>query len=237
MNNNNSVQNNLDSASEYSINSEDIVQYLKNHPDFFEQHPSLLTDLEIPHTSKGATSLVERQVSLLREHNIELRKRMGNLLEAAKENDQLFQKTQSLTLSLIPSQSLDEIAEKLEHSLKEEYNTDSFSVLLFDTDLVTEKSAILRAVKSKEAIEFIPGFIKLEKAVCGHLRDSEKTYLFPECAEQIGSAALVPISKGNLEGLLVIGSFDDKHFHHRMGTLFITYIGNLVANIMNNLMR
>ena len=236
MNNNNSAQNNINSETEYNISPEEVAQYLKNHPDFFVQHSMLLAELEIPHASKGATSLVERQVSLLREHNIELRKRMGNLLEAAKENDQLFQKTQNLTLSLIPLKNLEEIAEKLEHSLKEEYHTDSFSVLLFDTDLITGKSTTLRAVESKEAIEFIPSFIKLEKAVCGHLRDSEKAYLFPECAEKIGSAALVPFSKGNIEGLLVIGSFDEKHFHHRMGTLFISYIGNLVANIMNNLM-
>ena len=228
-------QNSKDELS--GLSAEAVTEYLKEHTDFFDQNPRLLTELKIPHASQGATSLVERQVSLLREHNIELRRKMGNLMDAARENDQLFQKTQSLSLSLVSAQNLEDIAIKLENSLKEEYNADCSTILLFDTDLKIENFNKLRAVTSEDAIEFIPGFIKLDKAICGHLRDSETSYLFPDHASQIGSAALVPFSQGSIEGLLAIGSFDTKHFHHRMGTLFITYIGDLVAHVMNNAIK
>ena len=219
------------------ISAESVAEYLKRHNEFFDQNPRLLTELQIPHASQGVASLVERQVSLLREHNIELRRKMGNLMEAARENDQLFQKTQNLSLSLVSAQNLEDIAVKLENSLKEEYNADCSTILLFDSDLQIENSNKLRAVKSEDAIEHVPGFIKLEKAICGHLRDSEIAYLFPDHTSSIGSAALVPFSQGSIEGLLAIGSFDAKHFHHRMGTMFITYIGNLVAHVMNNSIR
>lgn len=232
MNNNNPAQ-----SEEYTISADTIAQYLKQNPYFFEQHPHLLTELKIPHTAEGATSLVERQVSLLREHNIELRRKMGNLMEAARENDQLFQKTQKLSLSLVSARNLEQVAERLESSLKQEYNADCSAIFLFDADPLTQDGKNLRIVKSSDAIEHIPGFIKLEKAVCGHLRDSEISYLFPDYADKIGSAALVPFSQGSVEGLLAIGSFDEKHFHHRMGTLFITYIGHLIAQIMYNLLK
>jgi len=221
-----------DAESELSL--EAVTKFFKKNPDFFEQNPRLLTELKIPHASQGVTSLVERQVSLLREHNIELRRKMGNLMDAARENDQLFQKTQNLSLSLVSAENLEDIAVKLENSLKEEYKADCSTILLFDTDIQIENSNKLRTVKCEDAIEHIPGFIKLEKAICGHLRDSEISYLFPDHASSIGSAALVPFSQGSIEGLLAIGSFDPKHFHHRMGTMFITYIGNLVAHVMNN---
>ena len=216
------------------LSSKAVAEYLKKHTEFFDQNPRLLTELKIPHASQGITSLVERQVSLLREHNIELRKKMGNLMDTARENDHLFQKTQSLSLSLVSAKDLEDIAIKLENTLKEEYNADCTTILLFDTDFPIENSSNLRAVKSEDALEHIPGFIKLEKSICGHLRDSEASYLFPDHTGLIGSAALVPFSQGAIEGLLAIGSFDAKHFHHRMGTLFITYIGKLVAQIMNN---
>lgn len=232
MNNNNPVQ-----SEEDTISADTIAEYLKQHPGFFEQHPRLLTELKIPHAAEGVTSLVERQVSLLREHNIELRRKMGNLMETARENDQLFQKTQKLSLSLVSAQNLEQIAERLESSLKEEYSADCSTILLFDAEPITQGCKNLRMVKSSDAIEHIPGFIKLEKAVCGHLRDAEISYLFPDYADKIGSAALVPFSQGSIEGLLAIGSFDEKHFHHRMGTLFITYIGHLIAHIMNNLLK
>lgn len=232
MNNNNPVHNEA-----AIISAEAVAEHLRDNLDFFEHYPRLLTELKIPHSAEGATSLVERQVNLLREHNIELRRKMGNLLEAARENDQLFQKTQKLSLSLVSAQNLEEVANQLENSLKEEYHADCSAILLFDADVTAPNCSNLRTVRSSDAIEYIPGFIKLEKAVCGHLRNSEITYLFPEHAEKIGSAALVPFAQGAIEGLLAIGSFDEKHFHHRMGTLFITYIGHLLAQIMNNLSK
>ena len=47
-----------------------IADYLKSHPDFFERHPLILLSLKLPHRTGGsAISLVERQVSMLRQRN------------------------------------------------------------------------------------------------------------------------------------------------------------------------
>ena len=50
------------------MTEQDIVDYLKNHPDFFTYHPELLQQLTISHShEEGTISLVEAQLAQQRE--------------------------------------------------------------------------------------------------------------------------------------------------------------------------
>ena len=49
------------------LEPEQIEAWLREHPEFFENHPDLLAELSLPHESGSAISLVERQVRLLRD--------------------------------------------------------------------------------------------------------------------------------------------------------------------------
>ena len=63
-----------------------IADYLKSHPDFFERHPLILLSLKLPHRTGGsAVSLVERQVSVLRQRNAQLERQFKDLVAAAEE--------------------------------------------------------------------------------------------------------------------------------------------------------
>ena len=77
------------------LDSETVAAYLRLHPEFFVQHEELIPELRIPHQPGEAVSLVERQVKLLRERNIEMRHRLSQLMDVARENDRLFDKTAS----------------------------------------------------------------------------------------------------------------------------------------------
>jgi len=46
----------------HDIDSDDVAAYLTKHNDFFVTYPELLNDLEVPHQSGAAVSLIERQV-------------------------------------------------------------------------------------------------------------------------------------------------------------------------------
>ena len=50
-----------------TITADEIAAYLKDHLDFFEQHPKLVRELKIPTESGVAISLVEYQLRKLRE--------------------------------------------------------------------------------------------------------------------------------------------------------------------------
>ena len=52
---------------------EDIIKYLRNHPDFFVEHTDILSELNVPHgTTSNIASLIEYQVAQLRQENTNL---------------------------------------------------------------------------------------------------------------------------------------------------------------------
>ena len=68
---------------------EAVSDYLLTHPDFFIDHPEVLKELQVPHLSGNAVSLVEKQLILLREQNEQTQKRLHELIEIARQNEEL----------------------------------------------------------------------------------------------------------------------------------------------------
>ena len=72
---------------------EAVAEYLKSYPDFFERHSSLFVDLRLAHETGGpATSLLERQIALLRQRNRETEEQLKDLVSVAKLNSSLVEK-------------------------------------------------------------------------------------------------------------------------------------------------
>lgn len=83
-----------------NLTADIVSDYLREHPDFFEQHPDVLRDLKISHVGDGAVSLVERQVAVLRERNSELRRRFDALISTAEQNETLLAATQEVIAAI-----------------------------------------------------------------------------------------------------------------------------------------
>lgn len=211
--------------------ADDVAAYLKLHPDFFLKRPDLLMDLEVAHPSGGAVSLLERQVSVLRERNMEMRQRLNNLLDNARANDQLFEHTKQLVLKLIEAQNLDQMVDTFVAGLEQDFKIDFASLVLIGNPNA-HRGVRARVVPLAEARAQIDGLLKSSKAICGVLRPEEVQFLFPEHTRQIGSAAVVPLSFGYPLGVLAIASTDANYFRSTMGTLFLGYI----AEVLNRLL-
>jgi len=69
-----------------------VRDYLAAHPDFFENNAKLLGALKLPHGSSGTVSLVERQVSMLRQKDLKRKRQLKDLIEVARANDVLSAK-------------------------------------------------------------------------------------------------------------------------------------------------
>ena len=90
-----------------TVSEDSIADYLKSHPDFFERHPALVLGLKLPHRAGGAAiSLVERQVSMLRQRNAQLERQLKDLVAVAKQNDALVEKIHQLCLKLMRAPTL-----------------------------------------------------------------------------------------------------------------------------------
>lgn len=163
------------------INAEDVARYLADNPEFFVEHPTLLAELQLPHDSGSAVSLVERQVSVLRDRNMDMRHRLSQLLDNARDNDRLFDKTKQLILSLLEARDLGDIIDALHYSFTKEFNIQFTRTLLFgDAEKIPGSAA--QVVSIHEARENIGALLKTNRAFCGHLDDAHKRFIFGDDA-------------------------------------------------------
>jgi hypothetical protein len=213
------------------LEPEQIEAWLREHPEFFENHPDLLAELSLPHESGSAISLVERQVAILRERNIDMRHRLSKLLDNARDNDKLFDKTKRLVLTLLEGQDMGDIIDALHYSFDKDFSIHFTSVILFG-NLEKVPSSQARVVSIAEAREHLGALLKNSRAVCGTLGSKELEFVFGNHASEIGSVAVVPLMHGSVFGLLAIGNRDPNYYRSSMGTLFLGYI----AEVLNRLL-
>ena len=211
------------------ISEEQIARYLKNHPGFFLRHEDLLMDMKLVHHTGNAVSLLERQVSLLRERNMELRSRLGGLLDNARNNDRLFEQTRSLILALLEARDLTQLVQTFNKHLATDFNIE-FSTMIFFGN--ASSTPAVRFVQIDEARRQIDSLLRHSSAVCGVLRPEENRFLFGDQAEHIGSAAVMPLNATYPLGVLAIGSRDAHYFRSTMGTLFLSYIADILQRIL-----
>ncbi len=213
------------------LDPEHVADFLQRNPHFFEAHQDLLTELSLPHESGGAVSLIERQVAVLRERNMDMRHRLSKLLDNARENDKLFDKTKRLVLTLVEGQDMGDIIDALFYCFDKEFNIQFTTLYLFgNADKVPSSQA--RVVPLSEARQHIGTLLKSNRAMCGTLSQKEMEFLFGKYAGEIGSVATVPLAHGAVFGILAIGNRDPNYYRSSMGTLFLGYIAEILNRIL-----
>ena len=223
-----------DKKSIASLDDSAVVAYLRAHPDFFEQHESLVEELKLPHLrSDGHTvSLVERQVEVLRERAREPDVKFRELIDIGHANVGIAEKMHRLSLGLIHARDPLTRFGVIERSLRDDFAAGTFVILLHDAPRVHAIGAVrgLRHVdKSDENLRAFESLYHSGKPRCGQLRDAAKNFLFPAAGNEIGSIALVALGAGGEQGLLAIGSPDLDRFNPTMGTEYLARIGEMIA--------
>jgi uncharacterized protein YigA (DUF484 family) len=221
------------SVSPASEDEDSIVEYLREHPDFFDRHPRLLENLVVPHSCGGAVSLVEYQVSVLRDQVHEMRRRMQSLASNARDNEALSQRLHQLTLALVECTRLDEVLSNLYQAMCEDFKADFAALRLFAQAASEADRGLGEFVgESSDERELFTQVLASNKPICGHFRASQLTCLFPEHVGEIGSGALLPLGQNAPFGVLAIGSRDPQRFHPGMGTIFLRQLGEIVSRIL-----
>ena len=90
------------------LTPEQVADFLRQNPGFFEQHVDLLVNLQIPHPHGGrAVSIGERQLVAVREKTRLLEDKLRELIGFGEENDALSGKVHRLACRLIEATGLD----------------------------------------------------------------------------------------------------------------------------------
>jgi len=217
--------------------SEEIVHdYLEQHEDFFERNGDLLSLLRLPHVAGGTVSLVERQVSVLRQKDMKLELKLKELLNVARANDSLADKLHTLTLALFSAPDLAAVLKSVESALRRGFDADQAILVLFGDPELFKDIKIGRFFRPVErdddALKAFDTFLQSDNPRCGQVRDSQRDFLFGEGTDEIGSVALVPLGDKPQVGFLAIGSADSERFHPGMSIDFLSRLGDLIAGAL-----
>ena len=213
-----------------------VHDYLKRHPDFFERHSALLGTLRLPHATGGAISLVERQVSMLRQKDVRRERKLKEFLEVARANDILADKIHQLALRLLAAGDVAETLGVVEAALRTAFDADLAVLVLFgepDELRHLETGRFTRPIRRDDpALRPFATFLGSSRPRCGQVRDAQRDFLFGGETDEVGSAAMIPLGEKCEIGFLAIGSADAERFHPGMSFDFLARFGELVSGAL-----
>ena len=221
------------------IKAEQVIAYLQDHVNFFYDHPELVRELKIPTDSGVAVSLVEFQLRKLREQIQLLERENDHMIETARINSVLFEKTRALVLSLLNAGDLDDLSVVLDEKLANGFDIPIVRLLLSDQFNVPDSIALISPIKAQEFKEGgnLAHAISDKEPWVGRLTADRRKQLFGKKSQAVESCAILALVRGHTYGLLALGHPDATHFQSSQDTLFLEHIGEALAMILPRLLN
>jgi uncharacterized protein YigA (DUF484 family) len=207
------------------MQQDDVKNYLKANPEFFEQNANFLAEIHLPSPHGGGTiSLAERQQLAQRDKINALESNFAELVLNARDNDAIANKIHAFNVELHKAKSFDAIEQLVSALLPEHFDLSDTCLRVWANPLDASTHANL---------------------VFSNVPDEAKTWvaaqLQPYCGtppaivaedwfiEPAASLAIIPLRVENTIGFLALASDDEKHFFSEMGTDFLVKIGEILS--------
>lgn len=215
-----------------SIETESVIDYLRTHKDFFLEHPELLAELDIPHSEgAGSISLIEKQVSVLRERNEAEQQQLYSLVQTARDNERVAERLHRIAVEILGFENLDDILDSVSQLIKDLFNVEFVSFRITNgignrTEMVDARSPVFADLYHR---------VVAGHSVCDNqLAAASKSFLFGEDAE-VKSVVLVPLGGSRPCGVLALGSLQDERFTTDHGTFYLDRLGELLGAAIHRL--
>ena len=196
------------------LDPKDVELFLLENLNFFETRESLVGELKFKHASGSASSLLERQVTKLRDEHKNLISLLNTFIETASINEDLFNKSKDLTLKILGSKNKKEIINTVENEFKKEFKIDRPKLAFFKDEKLDE-------LENTTGLSFHKGAIH-----CGSFSSEKMNILFKD--EKIESMVVTVVIAKNEIGLLMLGSYDRTKYLGDEDTTFIEYIRDVL---------
>ena len=207
-----------------------VLDFLVDHPEFFQEHSALFSQFRIPHAlPEGTVSLIERQVEILRRQNQRLERRLNDFLEAGRHNDQLFDRLHKVALHFLARKNAATDPALMTH-LREILAVDAVTGTLW----VTPPRPIAGFhVSAEKPGKLFPEDWDTEHPYCGRLGESMAVSLFGENHPELHSIALIALGPPHHEiGFLAMGLADPDHFRPGLATTYLYRLGELLSTAL-----
>jgi len=210
-----------------------VVNYLKQHPEFFEEQADFLATIMIPHPHGGrAIPISERQILTLRDKSKQLEDKLRELIVFGEQNDAIGEKVHRLTLALVAARDIEAVVTALHFNLREDFAV-PHTVLRLWPDAAHLELPEFSPV-SPAARDFAES---LANPYCSAHPMVDTAEWFGEAAAHLRSFAYVVPKNGPAFGLLAMASEDAQRFYPEMGTLYLKRLGEVTAAALTGYLK
>jgi uncharacterized protein len=210
-----------------TLSIEEVATFLRSHPEFFEAHPDVLLNIEVPHPHGGRTvSIPERQLIATREKVRLLESKLAELIKFGQENDVLSDKVHALALKLTAANTRNQIIDTLYLDLLDSFQVPHVVVRLWNVDIPENSVAPEFQAVASELRQFTEA---MTAPYVGAHPVYETNLWFGEHAPHLKSYAMVSLKHGDVFGVLLLASENAERFYTGMGTVFLSRIGDIFA--------
>lgn len=205
---------------------EEIKNYLKNHPEFFEENASFLADIHLPSPhGNGTISLAERQQLAQRDKINALEDRFAELVLNAQENDKIAGRIHAFSVLLQQARNFDAIEQLVSHHLPENFNiTDTYLRIWAAPSNPADQQNLVFSPIPETHKDWV---LEIHNVYCGGIPSIDIDNWFLEPAD---SLAVLPLRMhGQAFGFLALSSDSAERFYVGMGTDFLQKLGDHIG--------
>lgn len=211
------------------ITAQQVTLFLLHHPDFLTDRSQLLESLGIAHIPEltKTTSLVERQVELLRKKNQHLGVKLNQAIESVQQQHRISHAIQQVTTQLLDEKDPYILLSKLNTAVLEIFKVNQVRFFFFKKHLLasSEYSIIhLLGLRKK-----LPSWKNIDASFYGPWEKSEKTFLFHQGSQFI---ATIPLCLKTPIGFMAVESEGSVHFKENFELSSLNYLGDLVGKLI-----
>jgi len=196
------------------LDAKDVELFLLDNLDFFESRESLLSEMKFKDSTSSASSLLERQIYKLRDEQKDLMGLLTSFIETAQLNEDLFNKSKGLTLSILDASDKDEVISAVQNDFTKSFNINNCQLNFYSNSEIDN-------IEKETGMSFHKGAIH-----CGSFSSEKMEFLFGD--SKVESAAIAVLINKTEIGLLKLGSYERTRYLGDEDTTFIEYIRDIL---------
>lgn len=217
------------------LSSEDILIFLNEHPEFLQQHPEILENQALDHECGDASSLLERQVKVLRQRVQDYANKLDGLVATAQRNDSQFEKTKDLVSTLGGCQNLSQVTAALKASFIDAFQADIVKLIILQ-DSEEQAPDLITLSAASEKAKALTSITEKTDAFCTPVNSSPLAGMLADTAKPMHSCAVLPIHyQQQALGLIIIASAAEDHYNKELDTLFLNHVATVSSEVVGRI--
>lgn len=211
--------------------ADQVAEYLRKHPDFLDQRPELFSSLKLSHeTPEDVSSLIERQVTVLRSENQRCRKQLRALSSESEALCTLTEQAHRLSLRMLQSEEPSTVCKLLHDFVYNDYQADDTTLFLFlqHNPFIATEIVEVRDRHDKLRL-LLAELFNREQPLIDSLQAEHLTLMFGNAAAKVHSTVLLPLIGEEWDGLLVVGSQQRDRYRRGPDLELLVYLTRIAA--------